>query len=111
MNARRGMRGSQQLAMKFRDAIGLGCMAEARNRLTRIDIDARGAEADRLTADAQCTYGRSRFIVRTGRDGRHLYYRHNGEGRKIRFRRIEAHRHSWWRHGRVAAIAWCGAAI
>jgi hypothetical protein len=44
-------------------------MAGARNRLLLIDVDARGAEADRLAADAQC---------------RHLYYRWNGEARKIR---------------------------
>ena len=79
-----GLRASQQLALRFLDTNGLACMAGARNRLTLVDIDARGAEADRLTADAQCMYGRSLFIVRTGRDGRHLYYRHHGEGRRIR---------------------------
>jgi hypothetical protein len=79
-----GLRGSQQLALKFLNTNGLACMAGRRNRLTVIDIDARGAEADRLTAEAMREYGQSRFIVRTGGDGRHLYYRHNGEGRRIR---------------------------
>jgi hypothetical protein len=75
---------SRQYAFKFTKAKGIACMAGARNRLLLIDVDARGADADRLAADAQCRYGRSRFITRTGRDGRHLYYRWNGEARKIR---------------------------
>lgn len=79
-----GLRASQQLALKFIDANGIACMAGARNKLTIIDIDARGAEADRLMADAQRLYGRSRFIVRSGRGGLHAYYKHSGEGRKIR---------------------------
>ena len=79
-----GLKGSQQLALKFRDTNGLACMAGARNGLTLVDIDARGAEADRLMADVQCLYGRSRFITRTGRGGLHAYYRYNGEARKIR---------------------------
>lgn len=86
-----GLRASQQIAeqftLKLRDTNGIACVAGAprgKLRLAIIDVDARGAEADRLTADAMLTYGRSRFIVRTGGDGRHLYYRHNGEGRRIR---------------------------
>jgi hypothetical protein len=86
-----GLNGSRQLALKFqnknRDTNGIACMAGARRgmlRLVLIDVDARGAEADRLAADAQRLHGRSRFIVRTGNDGRHLYYRHNGEKRKLR---------------------------
>jgi Bifunctional DNA primase/polymerase, N-terminal len=79
-----GLKGSQQLALKFFDSNGIACVAGPRNRLTIIDIDARGAEADRIMSEAQCTYGRSRFIVRTGGGGLHAYYRHGGEGRKIR---------------------------
>jgi hypothetical protein len=79
-----GLRGSQQLALKFRDTNGIACVAGPRNKLTIIDIDARGAEADRLMAEAQRLYGRSRFIVRSGRGGLHAYYRYSGEGRKIR---------------------------
>jgi Bifunctional DNA primase/polymerase, N-terminal len=79
-----GLPASRQLVLKGLDASGIACMAGARNRLTIIDIDAQGAEADRLMAEAQRMYGRSRFIVRSGRGGLHAYYRHNGEGRKIR---------------------------
>jgi hypothetical protein len=59
-------------------------MAGSRNKLTVIDIDARGAEGERLLADVQREVGDARFIVRTGGGGFHAYYRHNGEGRKIR---------------------------
>jgi hypothetical protein len=86
-----GLRGSHQIALKFhdKDTNGLACLAGVRRGashlvLALIDVDARGAEADRLAADVQLIYGPSRFIVRTGNDGRHLYYRWSGEGRKIR---------------------------
>ena len=66
-----GLKASRQIAeqftLKLRDSNGLGCMAGRRNKLTIIDIDARGAEADRMIAEAQrLANGRSRFIVRTG---------------------------------------------
>jgi Bifunctional DNA primase/polymerase, N-terminal/Primase C terminal 1 (PriCT-1) len=79
-----GLPASRQLVMKGLDATGIACMAGQRNKLTIIDIDARDAEADRLMAETQRLYGRSRFIVRSGRGGLHAYYRHNGERRKIR---------------------------
>jgi hypothetical protein len=79
-----GLPASGQLALKFLDADGLACMAGARNKLTVVDIDAHGAEGERLLADAQRDYGASRFIVRTGGGGFHAHYRHNGEGRRIR---------------------------
>ena len=86
-----GLHVSRQLALKFcdKETNGLACMAGALRGpshlvLALIDIDARGAEADRLVADVQLIYGPSRFIVRTGNDGRHLYAQWNGEGRKIR---------------------------
>jgi hypothetical protein len=79
-----GMNASRQLAMKWGDAEGLACMAGSRNKLTVIDIDARGAEGERLLADVQREAGEARFIVRTGGGGFHAYYRHRGEGRKIR---------------------------
>lgn len=81
---RLGLPGSRQLVMKGLDGDGLACMAGARNKLTVIDIDARGAEGERYVADAQREYGRSKFIVRTGGGGFHLYYRHSGELRRIR---------------------------
>lgn len=82
--SRIGLPASRQLVMKGLDGDGLACMAGARNKLTVIDIDARGSEGERLLADAQRDYGASRIIVRTGSGGFHAYYRHNGEGRRIR---------------------------
>ena len=79
-----GLPASAQLALKFLDATGLACMAGSRNKLTIIDVDGRGAEADRLMAEAQRMFGRSKFIVRSGRGGLHAFYRHNGESRNIR---------------------------
>jgi hypothetical protein len=79
-----GLPASQLLALKWGDAEGLACMAGSRNRLTVVDIDARGAEGERLLADVQGEIGRSRFIVRTGGGGFHAYFKHRGEGRKIR---------------------------
>ena len=79
-----GLPASGQLVMKGLDGDGLACMAGERNKLTVIDIDAHGAEGERLLANMQCTYGASRFIVSTGSGGFHAYYRHNGESRRIR---------------------------
>lgn len=79
-----GLPASRQLVMKGLDGDGLACMAGARNKLTVVDVDARGAEGERLLADAQRDFGASRFVVRTGGGGFHAYYRHGGEGRKIR---------------------------
>ena len=81
---RMGLPASRQLVLKGLDADGIACMAGARNKLSVVDIDATGAEADRLMAEAQRLHGRSRFIVRSGRGGLHAYYRYNGEERKIR---------------------------
>jgi hypothetical protein len=81
---RMGLPASQQMALRFPDAPGLAALAGARNRFTVIDVDERGAAGERLLADIQGRFGKSRFIVRTGSGGFHAYYRHNGEGRKIR---------------------------
>jgi hypothetical protein len=70
--------------MKGFDSDALACMAGGRNKLTVMDIDAHGAEGERLLADTQRDYGASRFITRTGSGGFHAYYRHSGEGRRIR---------------------------
>ncbi len=79
-----GLPASCQLVMKGLDGDGLACMAGKRNKLTVVDVDAHGTEGERLLDDAQRDYGASRFIVRTGSGGFHAYYRHNGEGRRIR---------------------------
>src|ERR1700745_1655820 len=68
---RMGLRASHQLVMKWGGAEGLACMAGARNRLTVVDVAARGAEGERLLADIQSEVGPSRFIVRTGGGGFH----------------------------------------
>lgn len=81
---RMGLPASCQLVMKGLDSDALACMAGQRNRLTILDIDARGAKGERLLADAQCVYGPSEFIVRTGSGGFHAYYRHGGEPRRVR---------------------------
>ena len=81
---RMGLRASRQMALRFPDAPGLAAMAGTRNRFTVIDIDESGAKGERLLADTQRQFGNSKVIVRTGSGGFHAYYRHNGEGRKIR---------------------------
>jgi hypothetical protein len=81
---RMGLRASKKMALRFPDAPGLAAMAGGRNRLTVIDIDERGAAGERLLADVQRQFGDSKVVVRTGSGGFHCYYRHSGEGRKIR---------------------------
>jgi hypothetical protein len=82
---RMGLPASRQLVLKYPDAEGLACMAGPRNKLTVVDIDERGAKGERLLADVQLEIGAAQFIVKTGGGGFHAYYRHNGEGRRIRF--------------------------
>jgi hypothetical protein len=79
-----GIQRSEQLALRMGDADGLACMAGPRNRITVIDVDARGAEGEALLSDVQRQFGQSRLITRTGRGGYHAYFRHSGEPRKIR---------------------------
>jgi hypothetical protein len=81
---RMGLPASKQMALRFPDAPGLAAMAGARNRFTIIDIDERGEPGERLLADIQRQFGQSKVVVRTGSGGFHCYYRHRGEGRKIR---------------------------
>jgi Bifunctional DNA primase/polymerase, N-terminal len=81
---RMGLPASYQLVLKGLDGDAFACMAGQRNKLTILDIDAQGAKGEGLLADAQCRFGRSQFIVRTGGGGFHAYYRHNGEPRRVR---------------------------
>jgi hypothetical protein len=81
---RMGLPASRQMALRFPDAPGLAAMAGTRNRFTVIDIDERGAIGERLLTDVQRQFGTAKVITRTGSGGFHAYYRHNGEGRKIR---------------------------
>ena len=76
-----GRPGSTQLAMKFRGADALGFMMGARNRISVIDVDTRD---ERVLARCLSKHGHTPLIVRTPSGGFHCYYRHNGEGRRIR---------------------------
>jgi hypothetical protein len=70
------------LATKPRFAgANLGFMCGALNGLTVIDID---SPADAELQHALRKYGDTGAIVQTPSGGRHLYYRHDGEGRQIR---------------------------
>ena len=76
-----GVAGSHQLAMKFPGAMAAGFIAGRRNRLTVIDID---SPDDRLRDDIEKRFGITPLQVLTPSGGRHLYYRHGGEARRIR---------------------------
>jgi hypothetical protein len=76
-----GAKGSHQLAMKFPAATAAGFVAGRRNRITVADID---SPDDRLVDEIQGRFGVTPFQVRTPSGGRHLYYRHAGETRRIR---------------------------
>lgn len=79
-----GLPASAELARKHPDASGFGCMMGPRTGLTIVDVDARGKEGERLLTTLQDKYGQAKVIVRTGSDGFHAYYRHNGESRKTK---------------------------
>lgn len=81
---RMGLRASSQMVLSFPDAPGLAAMAGERNKFTILDIDEHGAAGERLLAEVQLEFGDSKVVVRTGSGGFHCYYRHSGEGRKIR---------------------------
>jgi hypothetical protein len=62
-------------------AANLGFMCGAFNRLSVVDID---SAADTELQHALETYGDSPIIVSTPSGGRHVYYAHNDEPRKVR---------------------------
>lgn len=75
-----GIRGSLEIAPKFpNENVGFWC--GPRSKLTVVDIDSpKESELDWALA----TFGASPIIVRTGSGKHHVWYRHNGERRKIR---------------------------
>lgn len=77
---RTGAAGSRQLADKFGDATGLG-FACFRAGLTILDVD---TPDERVLADALSQYGDTPVIVQSGSGNYQAWFRHNGEGRKIR---------------------------
>lgn len=76
-----GRKASAEWATKFANAPALGIVCGKRNRLTVLDID---EPCEGLLADALALFGPSPLIARTASGKFHAYYRHNGEGRKIR---------------------------
>ena len=70
-----------KLISRFPDATAGGFCAGARNKLTVVDIDSTD---DRLVDEIQARFGATPLHVRTPSGGRHLYYRHAGEARRIK---------------------------
>lgn len=77
-----GLPGSGQLALKFPNMDAFAFMAGKRSGISVIDIDAPDDEG--LLQSVLRRYGDTPFITRTGSGGFHCYYRHGGEGRKVR---------------------------
>lgn len=75
-----GLPASQQLALKFSaaNAFGLACK---RSGITVLDVD---APDERLLADGLAQFGPTPFIVRSGSGNFQAWYRHSGEGRRVR---------------------------
>ena len=76
-----GINGSHRLATKFTTTNALGILCGPRNRLAVLDIDSTN---HRVLDDAVARHGEPRIIIRTASGKYHCYYRHNGEGRRIR---------------------------
>ena len=72
---------SAKLATRFPDAMAGGFVAGPHSRVTVIDID---SPDDRLVEEIQKRFGVTPLQVRTPSGGRHLYYRHAGEARRIK---------------------------
>ena len=79
--AKVGAPASMQLALKFRTIEAAGFCAGRRNGLTVIDIDSTD---ERLVQEVERRFGGTPLHVRTPSGGLHLYFRHNGELRRIR---------------------------
>jgi hypothetical protein len=82
--SRFGLRASAQIARKYPEAPAIGFMGGRRNGVTVLDIDTTD---ERVLADALDRHGRTPVIVRTGSGHFHAWYRHAGEGRRVRPRR------------------------
>jgi hypothetical protein len=76
-----GLRASDEWRSKFGDADALGFACGKRNGVTVVDIDAPG---ETLLADVLDKLGATPIVVRTASGKHHAWYRHSGEGRKIR---------------------------
>lgn len=76
-----GMRGSEQLALRFGDHDALGFMCGQRSGVTVLDVDATDKS---VLADALTRHGDTPLVVRSGSGNWQAWFRHNGERRMIR---------------------------
>jgi len=76
-----GMKGSGQLAAKFLECDTLGFATGPRSKITVLDIDTAD---ENILADAIDRHGKTPVVVRTASGKWHVWYRHNGERRRIR---------------------------
>jgi hypothetical protein len=74
-----GLKGSEDLALKFADEDAFGFVAGKQSGVTIGDVDSSSEVA--LYAGLEM-WGDTPLIIKTG-SGFHCYYRHNGEGRKV----------------------------
>jgi hypothetical protein len=72
---------SAALTSRLGSAEMLGFMCGSRNRITVLDVDSND---ELVLADALDRHGKSAVIARTGSGKFHVWYRHNGERRRIR---------------------------
>ena len=79
--SRIGLPASAALTSRLGSAEMLGFMCGSRNRITVLDVDSKD---ERILADALDRHGKSAVIARTGSGKFHVWYRHNGERRRIR---------------------------
>lgn len=78
---RSGIHATREWIGRHGDADGLGlCMGE-RSRLVEVDVDAAGPAC---LAEAIERFGETPVVIRTPSDKHKLWYRHNGERRRIR---------------------------
>lgn len=82
---RAGLPAARAWAKKFGEANALGIACGKRNRLAVLDID---APDENLLADAMNLFGSSPVVVQTASGKFHAWYRHNGEGRRLRIREL-----------------------
>jgi hypothetical protein len=74
-----GIRASLQIAEKFPEA-NAGFWCGPRSRLTVVDIDSPKKSELQWAID---TFGPSPIVIRTGSQNHHVWYKHDGEGRRI----------------------------
>ena len=79
--AKAGTNISQQWALDFPEVDALAFMAGGRTRISVVDVDSTD---ESLLSDTLKRYGEAPIMVRTSSGGCHLWYRFNGEERKIR---------------------------